>query len=459
MTSRADNSGVLCVIGGFLVHLVLGTLYCWGNLTTYVTARLRLFDASISYDRTLLVFATCLGCQGCTMLAAGVVESRIGAKYTCLLGGYVLTAGVLLSSEAKSLFSLVLFNGAFFGVGLGLAYSPPISASARWFPEQKGLVTGIIISGFGGGAFVFGSIANALVNPDNLAVAADGYFDPTGPVASSVPHMYLFLGLLYFIFISIGGLLISEPSCEEVTAQNGSGYQILSEDCIESHITARDTIELDVTQVIRTPLAWHLALCLVSTAVGGMFLAGTFKTFALTSVDSLSLGIISTAASIFNSGKSLISHLTVISNFMEVGRIFWGAMGDRFGLMQTLVCLALGLSTIIFTYSQSLKFGVPGFALWTFLVFFFAGGNFALYMPITIQLFGSKNSSGNYGFIFFLYSMCNVVNIFVLSHLKVSFVLATLYMGVLTLTGSLIVLLLIRHHKRFEYAFHAAKAT
>ena len=116
-SKRVDIRGVLCVIGGFLVHLVLGTLYCWGNLTTYVTARLRLFDASITYDRTLLVFATCLGCQGCTMLAAGVVESRIGAKYTCLLGGYVLTAGVLLSSEAKSLFSLVLFNGAFFGMG------------------------------------------------------------------------------------------------------------------------------------------------------------------------------------------------------------------------------------------------------------------------------------------------------------------------------------------------------
>ena len=299
---RSDSRGVLCVIGGFLVHLVLGTLYCWANLTTYVTARMRLFEPSITYERTLLVYATCLGTQGCTMLAAGLVESRIGAKHTCLLGGYVLSAGILLCSQARTLLSLVLFNGVFFGMGLGLAYSPPISASARWFPEQKGLVTGIIISGFGGGAFFFGSIANAMVNPDNLAVASDGYFDPKGPVASNVPNMYIILGCLYFLFITLGGLLISEPSYEETLAQKGTGYQILNDDNAESHISMRESIELDVEQIAKTPLAWHLALCLVTTALGGMFLAGTFKTFAISSVDSLSLGIISTAASVFNSG-------------------------------------------------------------------------------------------------------------------------------------------------------------
>lgn len=134
-------------------------------------------------------------------------------------------------------------------------------------------------------------------------------------------------------------------------------------------------------------------------------------------------------------------------------------MGDRFGLMQTLAGLALGLACIIYTYSNSLEFGVPGFAIWTFLLFFFEGGNFALYMPITIQIFGSKHSSGNYGLIFFLFSLSNVVNIFLLSHLKVSFTAASLSMGSLTLAGSLCVLLLIRHHKRFETAFLAAKAT
>ena len=307
MSGRSDSSGVLCVIGGFLVHLVLGTLYCWANLTTYVTARMRLFDSSVTYERTLLVFATCIGAQGCTMLAAGFVESRVGARHTCLLGGYILSAGILLCSQATTLPSLLLFNGVFFGVGLGLAYSAPISASARWFPEQKGLVTGIIISGFGGGAFLFGSIANALVNPDNLAVSSDGYFDPKGPVASNVPTMYIFLGCLYLAFITVGGLLISEPSPEESFTQKGTGYQILSDDSAESHISTRESIELNVDQIIKAPIAWHLALCLITTALGGMFLAGTFKTFAISSVDSLSLGIISTAASVFNSGTRFSS--------------------------------------------------------------------------------------------------------------------------------------------------------
>jgi hypothetical protein len=114
--------------------------------------------------------------------------------------------------------------------------------------------------------------------------------------------------------------------------------------------------------------------------------------------------------------------------------------------------LTLAFSFIILTYSSSLDyFGEAGFAIWTFLVFFFEGGNFALYMPITIQFFGSKFASSNYGVIFSLYSICVVCNITVLSHLRVDFQQASISMGILTLVGFFNVLLFIGHSHNTEH--------
>lgn len=65
-------------VGGFLIHLVLGTLYCWGIVTTAVTAHLRKYDRGITYNRTILVYSTSLGFQGATMLFGGCLESKVG---------------------------------------------------------------------------------------------------------------------------------------------------------------------------------------------------------------------------------------------------------------------------------------------------------------------------------------------------------------------------------------------
>jgi OFA family oxalate/formate antiporter-like MFS transporter len=348
----------------------------------------------------------------------------------------VLAAGVMLSSQATTLGSLILCNGVLFGAGLGLAYSPPITASARYFPDHKGLATGIIVSGFGGGAFIFGSFATWLVNPNGLGVdPATSYFAPDGPVASRVPLMYLCLGAMYAVLVTVGGNLISEPGHGAAQSLHKyEGYQVARSDEADSdsRLPSDETTASSETgprQLLRDPLAWHLATCLVSTAVGGMYLTGTFKTFGLQTLSASSLAFISAIASIFNS----------------VGRIFWGAFGDYVGALNALALLSLLFALTILTYARSLEFGETGFALWTFLVFFFEGGNFALYMPITIGMFGSKNASSNYGVIFSLFALSSVANITLLSHLAVDFHHASLYMGTLTSLGFLNVVLFIRH--------------
>eukprot|EP01031_Cornospumella_fuschlensis_P039062 gene39062-47523_t len=113
----------LTVFGGFCIHLVLGTLYLWANITSAVTSRLKAFHAEITYNDTILVFASALLAQGSMMMIGGLLSQSIGPKKTCALGGCVIVAGALGASSSTTLASLVFCQGVMLGLGLGLCYT------------------------------------------------------------------------------------------------------------------------------------------------------------------------------------------------------------------------------------------------------------------------------------------------------------------------------------------------
>ena len=413
--------GWLNVIGGVLIHLVLGTLYLWGNITIYVTAYMRRFAPETTYNDTLMVYAAAIGVQGFFMSIGGIIESRIGPKYCCLLGGWILVAGVLLTPTATSVFELIVYNGVFFGVGMGICYSAPIASACRWMPARKGIISGIVVAGFGFGAFVFGQLALEIVNPQRIAVVGE-YFDSNSPVVDKVPDMYRMLGISYFILITVGSLLLSDPpkapsyegegsaagnsihgdaplrSLAGITYQSAQqSYDLEHDDkshdgapaisssavvpgahsfsVIVTDITEKSNIDaahnVGPVELIRTPLAWHLASCFVTTTIGGMYLCGTYKTYG---------------KEIFEDEKFLSMVGSTSSIFSAAGRIFWGAVGDKIGAVEALICMSFFFSTIISTYALSpFVMGEFGYAIWTYAIFFFEGGNFALYLPGTKQ--------------------------------------------------------------------------
>ena len=92
------------------------------------------------------------------MFLGGLLERRVGSKLCVLIGGYILAIGTCCASFCTSLAGFVLTDGILFGAGMGLCYTAPIASSVRWLPHRKGLATGIIVGGFGGGAFLFGMV-------------------------------------------------------------------------------------------------------------------------------------------------------------------------------------------------------------------------------------------------------------------------------------------------------------
>lgn len=436
------SEGISCAIGGFFIHLVLGTLYCWGNITTAVTAYIRGFDERVTYSDTLAVYSAALAFQGLFMSIGGLIERQIGARRTVLVGGYIIVFGTVLASRAESLIDLIFANGVLFGIGMGISYSSPITAAARWLPKRKSLLSGIIVSGFGGGAFVFGFIATAIVNPTGMSIkdyGSDGYFDSASYVAQHVPQMYLTFAAVFFLLITLGAYLIKDtseshdepvhdiaittPSADNLLKHS---YQKMEGDAISEKdlvVTPPPVTDLQPREFICSSKAWHLAACLVLTAAPGMFLAGTYKVFGEQYVQNDSyLSTVGSFSAVFNS----------------FGRILSGGLADRFGALQTLAAFMTLLALVIVTYPYSTTYlGDAGFGLWTLLLFLCEGVNFSLYPPLNVQYFGSMNASINYGLMFSVYTFFTVLNITFLAEEHVSFVKATSFLAVVLIVGVL----------------------
>jgi len=204
----------LALIGGFCLHLTLGTLYCFGNLNTYITSYLRKnVHEGISYNDMVWVPTLATVSQGLMMTFSGHLEERIGVQFTIALGCLVMVSGVLLTAFTVQ-FSVVLTvitYGCMFGAGTALAYAPPLGVAMKWFPRSKGLVNGVIVGGFGLGAFIFNQIQTAYLNPHNHKLDDHGEFFTDEKILGRVPSLFLLLGALYAIIQAFSVLLIRPP--------------------------------------------------------------------------------------------------------------------------------------------------------------------------------------------------------------------------------------------------------
>ncbi|XP_041369549.1 uncharacterized protein LOC121383508 [Gigantopelta aegis] len=214
--------GCLVIFGGVLVHLSLGTVYTFGNMTPYVTSYIREYSspADLTYATSIWIFAMSGMGQGLSMFLGGLLCQKIGPRLTTLLGSLFMSLGVLLTYfTIKLSFAVVVITyGLMFGFGVGIAYAIPIACAMRWMPEKKGLVSGFVVAGFGGGSFIFDQIQTAFINPENKSPQheVDGvkYFTKKDGVLDNVPYMFLVMGGCYAAMQLIGSMLVVFPPSE-----------------------------------------------------------------------------------------------------------------------------------------------------------------------------------------------------------------------------------------------------
>jgi OFA family oxalate/formate antiporter-like MFS transporter len=292
----------------------------------------------------------------------------------------VVTAGITLGNQYLSSTGemdrlLLLWGtiGFLAGSGIGFAYVCPIAALVKWFPKHKGLVSGLAVAGFGFGAFIL----------KDQTVGAFGYLQ-----SNSIQEFFPVHGLICFVAITIGALLLRNPPGTETAAvaKTDSSWQ--------------DTL--------RRPEFVTLWLMFFSGALAGLMVIGIIKDFAgeqLIAAAGPGLDAGRTEG-LLAAGAAAVGWLAI---FNAVGRVVWGFVSDRvgrtgafvsmFGFQAVMMFLLAGMNTEL---TLAVAASIVGFNF---------GGNFALFPSATADLFGAKNLGANYGWVFTSYGIAGVVGI------------------------------------------------
>ncbi|CAG0914197.1 unnamed protein product [Notodromas monacha] len=405
--------GYFALFGGFMIHLTLGTIYSFGNLTTYITSYIRQRnDPTFTYEHATWIYTGAVMTQGFLMFAGGQLEKKIGARWTAFCGCLLFSGGVFSTAFAIEVgFWLVVISyGVLFGAGVAFAYIVPLSCGMKWFPESKGLANGVILGGFGLGAFVFSYLQTWFINPENLSVATSGYFE-NDEILDRVPQLFMILGGVYFVLQLIGLIFLCPPQTRDIYARLPSIDEekrgILDDDNSPNRrrssvlpigrqafndfsgsgvvdIVGND-LSLSPGSALKTKEFYMLWFTLFFNQQAIGFISTMYKAYGQTFIkDDQFLALVGGIASIFNS----------------LGRVMWGYLADRTSYRRAMLLMSGLLAGWFFSFIATPRGGKYMFALWVCLIFMTFCGNFSLLPTATSQTFGPMHAASIYGLVF-----------------------------------------------------------
>ncbi|XP_013385610.1 uncharacterized protein LOC106155360 isoform X2 [Lingula anatina] len=279
-----------------------------------------------------------------------------------------------------------------FGLGVGMAYAPCLANSMKWFPDHKGLVNGLVVAGFGGGAFIFNQVQTAYINPHNLPVNSARYFTEK-KLLERVPSCFLVLGGSYVAMQFVGILILFAPP--EAHSRRASIQEdesaLLPEDRSDSDVDYKKKMAPNIArdyypkQMIRSKYFYILWFIFLLNGQAVIFSSSLYKAYGQTFIkDDQFLAIVGAFAAVFNAG----------------GRIFWGVIADKFSFKTAMLCLCTSMCALMMTFIIAPLGGKVMFFIWVCLIFGTFSGNFSLFPTATAKAFGAKHVAVNYGLLF-----------------------------------------------------------
>ncbi|MCX6841440.1 MAG: OFA family MFS transporter [candidate division WOR-3 bacterium] len=386
--SKVMNRWVV-VAGGILVQLCLGAIYAWSAFTGKLTAA----PYSFTKTQTQLVFSLGLLSFAVVMaLVAGRWQKKVGPRVVALTGGVVMGLGYVLAGLAgNSFIGILLGVGLIGGAGIGLAYVCPIAALVKWFPDKKGLITGLAVAGFGFGALIWVKLTGGFqFGPVNLTPGWKGLYG----MGWGVSQVFILYGVLFAVLVGLGALVMVNPP-EGWLPKGFTPPKAGQAGSTGGH-------DYTVGQMARTPQYWMLFLTFLVGATAGLMIIGVIKLFGTDALTGSGL----------EAGRADIITGTAMGLFYALfnglGRIVWGALSDRLGRKGSIILMSAiqGVVMILFYFAGGREWGLYAGAA---IIGFNFGGNFALFPAATADYFGNKNVGTNYPWVFLAYGVGGVV--------------------------------------------------
>jgi MFS family permease len=374
----------LVVAGAILIQLALGAFYAWSVFTKLLT------DPEGAYQftatQTAWIFSAGLATFAIVMVIAGRWQTRIPPARLSALGGLLLGLGYVLGGLFGSTFTAqLLLLGILSGTGIGMAYVVPIAVGVKWFPDKKGMITGLAVAGFGFGATIWVKLADSWFG--GLLNTSEVFGLP------AVQSVFLIYGIVFAVLILLGSLVMVNPPEDYRPA--GWTPPAPSSNKVDG------AVEFTPREMLRTPQFYALWTVFIFTAVAGIMVIYCIKLFG---IDTLTFHGVAEAGVI--TGTAMAWYAI----FNGIGRIAWGMISDRTGRRTAIIAMTtLQGIAMLMTYHVFINFGlVGGFIFAASLIGFNYGGIFALFPAITADFFGNKQVGKNYGWVFTAYGVAGI---------------------------------------------------
>ncbi len=358
--------------GAVLIQLCLGAIYAWSVFTPHLR------DAGWSKVETQVVFAVALASFAGVMVLAGRKLATWGPQRLAVAGGLILGGGYAIAAigGGTSFVAVLVGVGLVGGSGIGLAYVVPIAVGMRWFPDHKGMITGIAVAGFGFGAMGWIKVAGNWVD----------LIDRIG-----LDRTFLTYGAVFAALVLAGSLTMRMPP--EGWAPEGF---------VAPQKVGQGGEDFSPREMIRTPQFHLISLTFMVSAGAGLMAIGLMKLYPVEALadnghrlDDAD-AIAGTAMAVFFS----------LAN--GVGRLAWGAISDVLGRKRSSVTTTAsqGVFLVAFTWMAGNQYSLY---LAAALIGFNFGGNFALFPALTADEFGNDAVATNYPWVFLSYGAGGII--------------------------------------------------
>ena len=432
------------------IHLCIGSVYAWSLFNPALVKRVGVVTSSAddwSLKSVVWIFTVAIVFLGLSAALAGKWLERVGPRQVgvvaaaCWGGGFIVGGFGILTGQLW----LVYFGyGVIGGCGLGLGYVSPVSTLIRWFPDRRGMATGIAIMGFGGGAMLGKPMIDGFLEyyyraPEYLGtqdalnlltesgrrvieiagvtreVVVIGANDLTSMIVPGPEGVYLAgtgtvgaaqtffaLGGIYFFVMMLAAFAYRVPAAGWAPA----GWTLPAEGESDAMITQHD---VDIDEAMKTPQFYQLWIVLCFNVTAGIGVLAVAKTM-MTEIFGTTLPAIVDL-------KFAASYVLMISLFNMLGRFFWASISDYIGRQRTyFVFFTLGIVLYCSIPFFAQRVSADPAAVWlvgfyaaTMLIFTMYGGGFATIPAYLADIFGTRFVGGIHGRLLTAWSTAGVL--------------------------------------------------
>lgn len=330
-------------------------------------------------------FSINLACLPIGMLLSGKLTDKRKSRLVVMLGGAVFGLGMFLSGYSSSLTWFYVTFGVMMGLGSGAAYGAVVSTAVRWFPDKRGLASGLAVGALGFGSFVIAPVAVRL-----MAIAPNQN--------DAVTYTLKVLGIAFLVIFALASIVIAEPSADYKPA----GFKPKS---IAAKTVSNEGIVW--TQMLKRGRFWLLY---------GMYACGAFSGLMIISQASPIAATMAADIKALGDGKLIAvaagGVVAVLGLANATGRVLWGYISDKIGRLQSLALMFLITGIMMFLLpkmvgtSHSLKIAAV-------VIGVCFGGYLGTFPSLCADAFGVKNIAVNYGLLFSGFSVAAIAGPYV----------------------------------------------